>query len=216
MRKSLSSIWISTSSASGSTATVAALVWMRPCCSVAGTRWTRWTPLSNFNRANTLSPVTLAMISLKPPISPADADIEFDPPAARRGIAFVHAVQVAGEQRGFVAAGAGADFEHRRLGIGLVLRQQFQRQGALGAGQTIGDGGQFLLRHGVHFVIGGNGFEIARFVAQRAHRCRCLHHRSQFGIVLGQLDELVRRQRRIAHLRREIGMAPLDLRDALG
>ena len=31
----------STSSASGSTATVAVLVWMRPCVSVSGTRWTR-------------------------------------------------------------------------------------------------------------------------------------------------------------------------------
>src|SRR3989475_8037842 len=34
MRKSLSSILTSTSSASGKTATVAAEVWMRPCCSV--------------------------------------------------------------------------------------------------------------------------------------------------------------------------------------
>ena len=38
------SIWVS--SGSGSTATVAAEVWMRPCVSVAGTRWTRWPPLS--------------------------------------------------------------------------------------------------------------------------------------------------------------------------
>ena len=38
------------SSTSGSTATVAALVWMRPPDSVSGTRWTRWTPLSNFSR----------------------------------------------------------------------------------------------------------------------------------------------------------------------
>ena len=44
MRRSLSSIFTSTSSASGSTATVAAEVWMRPCDSVVGTRWTRCTP----------------------------------------------------------------------------------------------------------------------------------------------------------------------------
>ena len=37
-------IWTSTSSASGITATVTVLVWMRPCASVAGTRWTRCTP----------------------------------------------------------------------------------------------------------------------------------------------------------------------------
>src|SRR4051812_24671364 len=50
MRKSLSSILISTSSASGSTATVAAEVWMRPLASVSGTRWTRCTPDSNLRR----------------------------------------------------------------------------------------------------------------------------------------------------------------------
>jgi hypothetical protein len=38
---------------SGSTATVAAEVWMRPPLSVTGTRCTRWTPLSNFSLANT-------------------------------------------------------------------------------------------------------------------------------------------------------------------
>ena len=42
--RSLASIWISTSSASGITATVAVEVWMRPCASVAGTRCTRCTP----------------------------------------------------------------------------------------------------------------------------------------------------------------------------
>ena len=40
----------STSSISGSTATVAVEVWTRPPDSVSGTRWTRWTPLSNFRR----------------------------------------------------------------------------------------------------------------------------------------------------------------------
>ena len=37
----------STSSASGITATVAVEVWMRPCDSVSGTRWTRCVPPSN-------------------------------------------------------------------------------------------------------------------------------------------------------------------------
>ena len=64
IRRSFSSIWISTSSASGSTATVAAEVWMRPPASVAGTRWTRWTPLSYFSRAKTLRPVIEAVASL--------------------------------------------------------------------------------------------------------------------------------------------------------
>ena len=63
-RMSSGLILTSTSSASGSTATVAAEVWMRPLASVSGTRCTRWTPDSNFSRANTPRPVTLAMISL--------------------------------------------------------------------------------------------------------------------------------------------------------
>ena len=48
MRRSPSLISTSTSSASGSTATVAVEVWMRPWDSVLGTRWTRCTPDSNF------------------------------------------------------------------------------------------------------------------------------------------------------------------------
>ena len=64
MRMSSGRISMSTSSASGSTATVAAEVWMRPPASVAGTRCTRCTPHSNFSRAKTPSPVIAATISL--------------------------------------------------------------------------------------------------------------------------------------------------------
>ena len=60
---------MSTSSASGRTATVAVLVWMRPCASVAGTRWTRCTPLSYLRRLKTSCPVTPKIISLNPPRS---------------------------------------------------------------------------------------------------------------------------------------------------
>ena len=52
------------SSASGRTATVAALVWMRPPLSVTGTRWTRWTPLSNLSFAKTPGPLIDATASL--------------------------------------------------------------------------------------------------------------------------------------------------------
>ena len=64
MRRSFSLISTSTSSASGSTATVAVDVWMRPWLSVLGTRWTRWTPLSNFMTEYTWSPLTLNWTSL--------------------------------------------------------------------------------------------------------------------------------------------------------
>ena len=60
-------ISISTSSASGRTATVAADVWILPDVSVSGTRWTRCTPPSNLNLDQAPSPVTMNEISLKPP-----------------------------------------------------------------------------------------------------------------------------------------------------
>ena len=61
-RRSFASILTSTSSASGNTATVIAEVWMRPEASVAGTRWTRWTPLSKRSFENTRSPSIIAII----------------------------------------------------------------------------------------------------------------------------------------------------------
>ena len=64
----MSSISISTSSASGITTTVAVEVWIRPCDSVEGTRWTRCAPLSYFNFEYTLSPVIIMITSLYPPI----------------------------------------------------------------------------------------------------------------------------------------------------
>ncbi len=59
----------STSSASGRTATVAALVWIRPWLSVAGTRCTRWGPASCLSRLHTPCPFTRKVASLKPPMS---------------------------------------------------------------------------------------------------------------------------------------------------
>ena len=53
---SLRSMVMPTSSTSGSTATVAVEVWIRPWLSVAGTRWTRWTPASCLNTANAPRP----------------------------------------------------------------------------------------------------------------------------------------------------------------
>ena len=59
-------------SASGSTATVAALVCMRPLLSVTGTRCTRCTPLSYFRVPYTSAPDTEKSTSLNPPTAPSD------------------------------------------------------------------------------------------------------------------------------------------------
>ncbi len=64
MRISSGLMSMSMSSASGSTATVAAEVWMRPPASVSGMRCTRCTPDSYFRRANTPLPEIDATISL--------------------------------------------------------------------------------------------------------------------------------------------------------
>src|SRR6056297_2245576 len=55
---------ISTSFASGRTATVAVDVWTLPPDSVTGTLWTLWTPLSYFSLLNATRPSTLKEISL--------------------------------------------------------------------------------------------------------------------------------------------------------
>ena len=64
---SFSSTRMSTSSASGRTATVTVEVWMRPLDSVCGTRWTRCTPRSNLSRLQAPRPWMNSTISLKPP-----------------------------------------------------------------------------------------------------------------------------------------------------
>ena len=97
MRRSLSSMRTSTSSASGSTATVAAEVWMRPWLSVAGTRCTRCTPDSQRSTPKAPSPCTLKTASLMPPSVPSDQRDRLDAPAAPLDVARVHAV--AGRRR---------------------------------------------------------------------------------------------------------------------
>ena len=74
MRRSLASILMSTSSASGSTATVIAEVCTRPCVSVAGTRCTRCTPLSHLSCEYTRSPSMIAITSLYPPTPDSESD----------------------------------------------------------------------------------------------------------------------------------------------
>src|SRR5450631_3266878 len=49
---------------------------------------------------------------------------DFRLPALQGGVAFVHAEQVAGEQRGLVAAGAGADFQDGVVIVHRVFRDQ--------------------------------------------------------------------------------------------
>ena len=74
----------STSLASGSTATEAAEVWIRPWDSVTGTRWTRWGPPSCSRRCQAPSPLTRKVTSFNPSRSEGldDRTSTFQPLAA--------------------------------------------------------------------------------------------------------------------------------------
>ena len=63
-----------------------------------------------------------------------------DPPALAFGVARVHAEQVAGEDRRFVAAGAGAHFQVQAAVVAGVLRHQLREQFAFQLLQAVGGG----------------------------------------------------------------------------
>ena len=117
---------MSTSSASGSTATVAAEVWMRPCALGLRHALDAVDAALELERARRRRcPVISATISLiAADARSASASIISTRQPLGLGVALVHAEQVGGEQRRLFAAGAGADLEDRRAVVGLVLRQQ--------------------------------------------------------------------------------------------
>ena len=101
----------STSSASGSTSTVADDVWMRPWLSVTGTRCTRCVPPSYLKRGQAPSPCTENVTSLTPPRSLPSSDSVSTFSPWRAGVGPVHVVEVAGEQVGLLAALGAADLD---------------------------------------------------------------------------------------------------------
>ena len=115
---------MSTSSASGRTATVTAEVWIRPPASVTGTRCTRWTPLSNLSLPYALS----ARHEEDDLLEPADLGRaraqELHLPAVPLGEAAVHAGEVRREERRLVAARPGADLDDGVSRIVGVARQE--------------------------------------------------------------------------------------------
>ena len=138
-----------------------------------------------------------------------------DLPAACRGKAFVHAEQVGGEQRGLVAAGAGADFEHRRALVGAVAREHGDGEAVLGLGQPLAQLGQLLVGQRLHFGIGGQRGQLGDLGAHLAHLARGLCDRLELGIVAARLDERLALERARSHARFELAKAALDLPQAL-
>ena len=138
-----------------------------------------------------------------------------DLPALLGGIALVHAEQVRREQRRFVAAGAGADFEHRRARIGAVARQHGDREAVLGLGQLAAQLGQLLVGQRLHLRILAQRRQLGDLGAHLAHLARRLRHRLQLGIIAAGGDEFVRRQRARSEPSLEFGIAVGDLSEAL-
>ena len=116
----------STSSASGSTVTVADDVWIRPWLSVTGTRCTRWGPPSCFMRR----PHAVALQQEGDLVEAAHVGRvgaeHLELPAHAAGVALVHLEQVAGEEVGLLAALGAADLDDDVLAVVRVLRQQQQ------------------------------------------------------------------------------------------
>ena len=116
---------ISTSSASGSTVTVAVEVWIRPLASVTGTRCTRCVPalvlqadvgVGTLHEEDCLVDAVLARTRPRTRIS----TFHF----LGRGVAQVHVVEDAGEQVGLVAAHRAADLHDDVATLVGVLGQQ--------------------------------------------------------------------------------------------
>ncbi len=80
------------------------------------------------------------------------------------GVAGVHAVEVGGEEGGFVAAGAGADLDDDVLLVGGVLRQQRQLQLLVELRDLGGEAVFLLAAEGAQFLVGvaGEGAGVAQ------------------------------------------------------
>src|ERR1700740_2204546 len=124
MRKSFASILMSISSASGRTATVAAEVWMRPCVSVAGTRWAGGRALLYFLFGIDFLPLNRGDDFLEAAERRRRAFEHFDFPALRFRVARIHAEKFGGKESGFVAARAGADFDDDALFVKRIFWEQ--------------------------------------------------------------------------------------------
>ena len=154
-------ITMSTSSGSGSTATVAVEVWIRPWASVCGTRWTRWTPPSNWRWRYEPSPATLNETSRKPPSSVGSRSSvsNFQP------ICSANRRYISNRSRANSAAssppGPGADLhdQRRMAGAGLAVVEQVAELLALlllARAQAV----ELGLGVGTHLGIGLDGAEL--------------------------------------------------------
>ena len=128
---------MSTSSASGSTATVAAEVWMRPLR--LGDRHALDAVHAAFEFE--LGVGALAVHFHHRVLDAAEIAVgarhQLGVPALQRAVARVHAEQIVGEQGRLVAARAGADFDDGGGGVGGILGQELDLQVVLELGEAL-------------------------------------------------------------------------------
>ncbi|MND86557.1 hypothetical protein D3C80_785280 [compost metagenome] len=116
--------------------------------------------------------------------------VDLDPPAARGGVARIHAEQVAGEDGRLVPAGAGAHFQHGRGVFVSIARGQQQGDLAFQLGQTRVQGLQFVGGHGGHFRVRGHGLQVLDLGASASQGLHRVGHGLHLGVLLRQTHDL--------------------------
>ncbi len=106
------------------------------------------------------------------------------------GVALVHAVEVAREQRRLLAAGAGADFEDRALVVGLVAGQEGELDRLLELRNALFEDRELVAGERAHLGvepgIGEQLLEARDFGPGRAQRLDRARNPVQLGELLGE------------------------------
>ena len=87
---------------------------------------------------------------------------DLEAPALERGVALIHAEEIGGEERRFLAAGAGAQLEDGVALVGLVLGQQQKPHLLLELGNALAELGQLGLGQRAHLRLARLGKELRR------------------------------------------------------
>ena len=118
----------------------------------------------------------------------------FNLPSLLGGMALIHGKQVAGEQRGFISARAGADFQNDAGLVVLVFRQEKELQFALERGDALFELRALFLGQLGHVLVatfGDDGLGLGELHARRFQLARLLRHLFELGVLARQAHNLV-------------------------
>ncbi len=114
---------------------------------------------------------------------------DLEAPAHALGVALVHLLQVGGEERCFLAAGAGADFQDRRAGVGGVLGQEGEAEGLFHLGDAGLEAGEFLFGEAAHLGVGEHRLGLVAVGEGLAVGGDLGHHGAEGGIFAGEVGD---------------------------